>query len=630
MEIKNITNKTKLILLVSMLAISLVAFNTSELVDAIHPPGRDIVTKALIPGSNTISFRDISNTNPSISSVAIDPSTVKAGFVTIIVTDADANLDLMEPDAVLVDANSTSSGPNKATVQLEETGFDTGTFSGKLILSSSTTVGNNLQLGLGDDICVIYDPDPPGEEPTCIVELGEQQNDGVGRFSAELEGVNAAGTVVISDYPINSSTRADAACPFDPVTHPVDIQLSEGLTADQITVTISYANAILGIHKDAPNFPDNLELRYRWTGIPELFTGFKVLDGIIDTTAKTITATTPPIKSFIPGPTGLVETVSGQYAIGVDGGCLGGGGGGLVRPGLVVNVLAGSGSLVGLFSGGSGGGAKPTFGDASLLVLEDISEGFGGVISEGDDISLDSTKIVQTGDTALLRFELYENQGITNLERFKMFLNFEGENYDTSTMDTHITYKRGGEITIVDPHEKFEKVEIEILQVDPWNLIVNVKIIFKNTFNTSILVDSWDLDRNSGKKLFPDALQVVEPSILLADAQKVLIEPTSDLTLEVLTETELTEIPVWIKSNALWWQQKQIDDSDFMAGIKYLIEKTMIEVDKNDLSNSLTTKEIPVWISDVAGMWADDSISDEEFINIMQWLISKGILQVQQ
>jgi len=266
----------------------------------------------------------------------------------------------------------------------------------------------------------------------------------------------------------------------------------------------------------------------------------------------------------------------------------------------------------------------------SFFVLESISDGFGGVISEGDDISLDSTKVVQTGDTAVLRFELYENQGITNLERFKMFLNFEGKNYDASTIDTHITYKRGGEITIVDPHEKIEKVEIEILQVDPWNLIVNVKIIFKNTFNTSILVESWDLDRNSGKKLFPDALEVVEPSILLADAQKVLNEPTPDLTLEVLTETELTEIPVWIKSNALWWKQKQIDDSDFMAGIKYLIEKTMIEVDQNDLSNSLTTKEIPVWISDVAGMWADDSITDEEFINIMQWLISKGILQVQQ
>jgi len=95
----------------------------------------------------------------------------------------------------------------------------------------------------------------------------------------------------------------------------------------------------------------------------------------------------------------------------------GGGGGGLVRPGLVVNIIAGAG----LFGGGSGGGANPTFGDGTVLVLENQSDGFGGTISDGDDISLDSTKVVKVGDEVVLRFELYENQGINNLERFKMY-----------------------------------------------------------------------------------------------------------------------------------------------------------------------------------------------------------------
>ena len=116
----------------------------------------------------------------------------------------------------------------------------------------------------------------------------------------------------------------------------------------------------------------------------------------------------------------------------------------------------------------------------------------------------------------------------------------------------------------------------------------------------------------------------------MADAQKVLNEPTPDLTLQVITETELTEIPVWIKSNALWCNQKQIDDSDFMAGIEYLIKKSLIEIDQNNLSYSETSKETPLWISDVAGMWANDSITDEEFIDAIKWLINNGILQVQQ
>jgi len=304
----------------------------------------------------------------------------------------------------------------------------------------------------------------------------------------------------------------------------------------------------------------------------------------------------------------------------------GGGGGGLVRPGLVVNVLAGS-----VIFGGSGVGSKPTFGDASLLVLESPTEGFGGTILTADETSLETTQIVQTGETIELRFDLYENQGIRNLERFKMFFNFGGENFDTSTIDSHITYDRTGEITIVDPHEKLENVEIEILQNDAWNLVVVVKLVFKNTLQTSILVESWDLDRNSGKKIFSDSLDVIESSILLADVQKDFeTTPYSIIPSEAQTDTTLKEIPIWVKSNALWWKQKQIDDSDFVAGIKYLIEKTIIEIDKDELSNTVTSKEMPVWIRDIAGLWADDTITDKEFVIAMQWLIKNGVLEIQQ
>jgi len=502
MEIKNISSKGKLIFLVSLLAISLVAFSTLQLVDAIHPPGRDIVTKTINPGTNTISFRDISNTNPTISSLELNTRSVKAGFITIIVTDADANLDLMETDAVLVFANSTSSGPNKATVVLEET-EDPGTFSGVLFLSSSTTVGNTLQLGIGDDICVIYDTDPPGEAPACTGELGIAENEGVGRFSAELRGVNA-GTLDLFDFPIvdpdGLGTRVLQACPYDLVTHPVDIQAVGDSIPDpntgtifstvfdassEITVTISYANAVLKKAEGGEYLPSELELLWRpslggaigaFASFEDQSAPFNVIT--VNEAEKTITGT---LKNFV-----FQGTLSGQYALGVNiDNCFGGGGGGLVRPGLVVNVIGGAGSLVGLFTGGSGGGAAPTFGDAVLLVLEGGSGGSGGTILTEENTSLDSTKVVKVGDTVLLRFKLFENQGIFNLEQFRMFLNFEGKNYDASIIDTHITYKRDGEITIVDPHEKIESVEIEILQDDPWNLILNVKIIFKNTFNTS-------------------------------------------------------------------------------------------------------------------------------------------------
>jgi len=39
-----------------------------------------------------------------------------------------------------------------------------------------------------------------------------------------------------------------------------------------------------------------------------------------------------------------------------------------------------------------------------------------------------------------------------------------------------------------------------------------------------------------------------------------------------------TSIPVWIKSNAGWWATDQIDDSSFLQGIQYLVQKGIIVV----------------------------------------------------
>ena len=48
-------------------------------------------------------------------------------------------------------------------------------------------------------------------------------------------------------------------------------------------------------------------------------------------------------------------------------------------------------------------------------------------------------------------------------------------------------------------------------------------------------------------------------------------------------------IPTWIKNNAKWWSEGQIGDSDFISGIKYLIENNILLIDesKQDNDNSL-------------------------------------------
>ena len=37
-------------------------------------------------------------------------------------------------------------------------------------------------------------------------------------------------------------------------------------------------------------------------------------------------------------------------------------------------------------------------------------------------------------------------------------------------------------------------------------------------------------------------------------------------------------IPAWIKNNAAWWSQGQIDDASFVNGIKYMIENGIMEI----------------------------------------------------
>ena len=41
-------------------------------------------------------------------------------------------------------------------------------------------------------------------------------------------------------------------------------------------------------------------------------------------------------------------------------------------------------------------------------------------------------------------------------------------------------------------------------------------------------------------------------------------------------------IPPWIKNNAAWWSQGQIDDASFVSGIKYMIENGIMEITQSN------------------------------------------------
>ena len=101
------------------------------------------------------------------------------------------------------------------------------------------------------------------------------------------------------------------------------------------------------------------------------------------------------------------------------------------------------------------------------------------------------------------------------------------------------------------------------------------------------------------------------------------------------------QIPDWIKNNAGWWSEGQIDDSDFTSGIQFMIKENIISIP--DLPEEVTQMElkdekramgmereqnVPDWVRNNAGWWADGLISDNDFVSGIKYLVEQGIIKV--
>ena len=93
------------------------------------------------------------------------------------------------------------------------------------------------------------------------------------------------------------------------------------------------------------------------------------------------------------------------------------------------------------------------------------------------------------------------------------------------------------------------------------------------------------------------------------------------------TPTPETSIPDWIKNNAGWWADGQIDDSSFVSGIQWLISNDVMAIPPTEQGTG-SGDVIPGWIKNNAGWWADGQIDDSSFVSGLQWLISNGIMKI--
>ena len=108
---------------------------------------------------------------------------------------------------------------------------------------------------------------------------------------------------------------------------------------------------------------------------------------------------------------------------------------------------------------------------------------------------------------------------------------------------------------------------------------------------------------------------------------KTAITILSTIVLLSMTASAYAEIPSWVKSNAGWWADGTITDSEFISGVEFLINDGIIVVPQTTVA-SQSDDAIPSWVKSNAGWWADGTISDGEFVNAIQHLMKSGLISV--
>jgi plastocyanin len=84
--------------------------------------------------------------------------------------------------------------------------------------------------------------------------------------------------------------------------------------------------------------------------------------------------------------------------------------------------------------------------------------------------------------------------------------------------------------------------------------------------------------------------------------------------------------PYWIKNNVKMWKNNEINDSEFVNGIQFLIKKGYMSIHTSNTSK-INSGIIPLWIKNTITEWSNGTSSDDEFISSISYLLSHGVIQ---
>jgi len=355
--------------------------------------------------------------------------------------------------------------------------------------------------------------------------------------------------------PNSSSPDGTAVGKFYEVTS----NTSGSLTSKTITITYTSAE-ITGL--DAS------------TLVIQRFSGgsWSELTTTVDTSAKTVTATTPGFSTFtVTGGAGSPSSSTGT-----------GGGRVIGSPPQITDYMT-----------------SPT-----LVKFEDGSIGFGAFIQK--EISLVNempTATIETGTPIALSYKIKNPNGADSFSYFAFYTNIRGDQSDIESSDTHVRYYKGKTLQVSDPKEFFSSANVTATKVDALNVIATFNVTFAKPMETSdVIVRIWDDRRQGYTSKFIDALRVIEPIPFLNSGNPFTVETTKEGVIAVRSLGD--ENKMWYLVNESWKETPEEDQSDETIRKKPTVKYVSLEKDGKE-----AYKEFRL---DLNQRWINEKYSDKQ------------------
>ena len=138
----------------------------------------------------------------------------------------------------------------------------------------------------------------------------------------------------------------------------------------------------------------------------------------------------------------------------------------------------------------------------------------------------------------------------------------------------------------------------------------------------SIMIEVTDEFKKGVYRFQPEYATV---SSGIHEVQLVIVEKETKKP-DTVSSGTISIIPEWIKNNAGWWADGQIDDNSFVKGIQFMIKQNIISIPNLPESSSESADSVPEWIKNNAGWWADGQIDDNSFVKGIEYLVKIGII----